>query len=109
MDEWWAAKPAYFKRINFPFDQRAGLLVCGIGLTAQMRRGWTDGQQAEGKGSREGVNSNGLAESFPGESPFAGQLVVCETARRAREHAINRQRTVKARKTLRIFRRRSSP
>jgi len=71
MDEWWAAKPAYFKRINFPFDQRAGLLVCGIGLTAQMRRGWTDGQQAEGKGSREGVNSNGLAESFPGESPFA--------------------------------------
>lgn len=33
--------PVYFKRINFPFDQHTGLLVCGIGLTArgETRRG----------------------------------------------------------------------
>jgi len=81
----------YFKRINFPFDQRAALLVCGIGLTAQMRREWT------GEGSREGMNSNDFAESDRG-SP-----VVRETAYCAREQAINRQRIVKAGKTPRIF------
>lgn len=34
-------EPVYFKRINFPFDQCTGLLVCGVELTA---RGETRGE-----------------------------------------------------------------
>lgn len=36
---WFAVEPVYFKRINFPFDQRTGLLVCGVELTARVGSG----------------------------------------------------------------------
>jgi len=69
MDEWWAAKPVYFKRINSPFDQRAGLLVCGIGLTAQMRRGWHE--RAAGRG--QGISRGDEFERSRGKRP-AGEV-----------------------------------
>jgi len=43
-------EPVYFKRINFPFDQRTGLLVCGVELTAwdEARRGLEELSNREG-------------------------------------------------------------
>lgn len=42
--------PVYFKRINFPFDQRTGLLVCGVELTVwgEARRGLEELSNGEG-------------------------------------------------------------
>lgn len=32
---WFVVESVYFKRINFPFDHRTGLLVCGVELMAR--------------------------------------------------------------------------